>query len=91
MIVRRGGLDSKAISVELIGKALLARKWDERTRTMVRGSLETFKYGVLEKDLAEKLFPRKKKFFLAEDKERDRDIIIIRISGARLRWLTRWD
>jgi hypothetical protein len=46
---------------------------------------------VLEKDLAEKLFPTNKKFSLAEDKEGDRDIIIIRISGARLRWFTRWD
>ncbi len=91
VIVRRGGLDSEGLSLELVGKALLARKWDEDARTIGRGSLEIFRYGVLEKSLAEKLVPRRKKFSLAEDKKGDKDIVIIHISGARLRWLTRWD
>jgi len=90
VIVRRGGLDSDAISLKLVGKALLARKWDEEARTIGRGSLEIFKYGVLEEGLAERLLPRRKKFSLAEDKG-DKDIVIIHMSGARLRWLTRWD
>jgi hypothetical protein len=91
VIVRQGGLDSEVISLELVGKALLARKWDEDARTIGRGSLEIFRYGVLERSLAAKLFPRRRKFSLAEDKEGDKDIVIIHISGARLRWLTRWD